>query len=139
MLSPAGPYRAAYDAALRGSAALRASMGGQVRLYVEVPANAPLPYVVIGQDQVVTEDLGCVLQAEATTTINLWSRTAPLDQGAQARAMAAAVIETLGASFPIAGWDVDEVTVESESYVTDPDQSTHGTVILRHLLTQQVA
>lgn len=141
MNSPAGPWKVAYEAVLRASAALRTAMDlPQARIYTDVPEKAKLPYVVIGDDQVIPESgEGCADEAEIFTTINLWSRTAPPDKGVQARAMGAAVIAALATDLAVAGWDVDVWEVQSERYSTDPDQSTHGVIVFRHLLTEQVA
>lgn len=137
MRSPAAPYLAAVDAALRTSSALVAAMVGAARIYTEVPTNAPLPYVVIGRDEIQLEDLGdCGSEAEVTSVIGVWSRTDPPDKGAQARAIGKAIIAALNVELAIAGWDVDLWKVESERYSTDPDQSTKGIIELRYLLTE---
>jgi hypothetical protein len=140
MTSPAGPFKVAQEAALRASAALATAMGGTVRLYTEVPANAPLPYIVIGQDDVSLEPAGdCATEAEITSTLTLWSRTSPLDKGVQARAIGSAVIGALNAELTITGWDVDLWELQGESYSTNADQSARGVVVLHYLLTEQVA
>lgn len=139
MPSPAAAFRISEEAALRASAALAAAMG-VVRLYTEVPANAPLPYAVIGQHQVLLEVIeDCADEAEVFATIAIWSRPTTPDHGAQARAMGAAIIAALNAQLTITGWDVDLWEMQSERYSTDPDQSTRGVIELRYLLTQQVA
>ena len=138
MSSPAAAYHSAQDAALRASADLATAMG-TIRLYTEVPPNAPLPYVVLGQDQVLIENDDCADEAEVISTINIWSRVKPLDKGAQARAIGSAVIGALNLQLTVTGWDVDVWEVQSESYSTDPDQSSHGVLVLRHLLTKQTA
>lgn len=136
MPSPAQAYKTAQEAALRASAALAAAMGGTVRLYTEVPTGAVLPYVVLGNDQIILENGDCGMEAEVTSTVTLWSKAAPLDKGAQARAMGAAIIDALNLQLTVTGWTVDEWDVQSEQYLTDPDQSSKGVLILRHLLTQ---
>jgi len=109
-----------------------------VRIYTEVPTNAPLPYIVLGNDQVILEtNPGCTDEAEVTSTVTWWSRTAPLDKGAQARVMGSAIIDALNVELTVTGWDVDEWEVQSEQYFTDADQSTKGVVVIRHLLTEQ--
>jgi hypothetical protein len=138
MPSPAGPYKVAQEAALRGSAALETAMVGRLVIYTEVPTNAPLPYVVLGNDQVLQEP-GCATEAEVISTIGFWSRTDPRDKGVQARAMGSAMIDALNVQLVVDGWDVDEWEVREERYSTDPDQSTHGVLVIRHLLTSQAA
>lgn len=138
MPSPAGPYKTAQEAALRASSALATAMG-TVRIYTEVPADAKLPYIVLGNDQVLLENADCAMEAEVTSTVTAWSRTAPLDKGAQARAIGAAIIDALNLELTVPGWDVDEWEVQSEQYLTDPDQSTKLVLVVRHLLLEQVA
>jgi hypothetical protein len=138
--SPAGAFKTAQEAALRASADLKTAMGLTIaRIYTEVPANAPLPYVLIGQDQVLLDDEGCATEAEIFSTVGLWSRASPLDKGDQARAIGDAIIAALAVELTIVGWDVDLALMQSETYATDPDQSTHGTLVFHYLLTRQVA
>ncbi len=139
MGSPAGPFKVAQEAALRASAALPPLMDGKVRIYTEAPPNAPLPYILIGEDQILLENSVCADEAEIFATVNLWSRTTPLDHGVQARAIGSEVITVLNQQLSLSGWTVDEWTVQSERYVTDPDGSSHGIITLQYLLTEIVA
>lgn len=140
MPSPAGPYKVAQEAALRTSSALAMAMGPVLRLYTEVQPDAKLPYVVLGNDQILIEtNPGCADEAEVISTVTWWSRTSPTDKGVQARAMGSAIIDALNVQLTVAGWDVDEWEVQSEQYLTDPDLSTKGIAVIRHLLTEQVA
>jgi hypothetical protein len=140
MASPAGPYKVAQEAALRASADLASAMGGTLRIYTEVPANAPLPYLVIGQDEVRQDKSGCAVEAEVTSTVTLWSRPSPLDKGAQARAMGAAIVEALGVDLIVSGWDVMVLENQlSEQYTAQADQSTRGALTFEYLLTEQGA
>ncbi len=143
MASPIGSYAAARTAALRASPELLAAMQlpGEPNIYVEVPANAEVPYLVLGPVHLVslTDDDACAAEAELVDTINLWSKTSPLDEGAQAIAMGDVVLDILGLSLVVAGWDVAERVIEQAIYLPDPDQSTRGTIEIRWLLTRQVS
>lgn len=139
MASPAGPYKVAQEAALRASGALTTAMGGTLRIYTEVPTGAVLPYIVLGNDQILIENSDCAAEAEVFSTLGVWSRKSPLDKGAQARAIGSAILDALNLQLTIPGWDVDEWEVQSEQYSTDPDQSTKGVLTMRYLLTEQVA
>lgn len=139
MGSPAQPFKVAQEAALRASSDLTTAMGGKVRIYTEVPPNAPLPYIVIGGDQIILENDVCADEAEIFSTVNLWSRTNPLDHGVQARAIGSEVITALNQQLNLSGWTVDEWTVQSERYVTDPDGSSHGIITFQYLITEIVA
>lgn len=138
MSSPKAAFSAAQDAALRGSAALATAMGtGGKGILTEVPANQAPPYVVQGEIQVLLENDPCADEAEVFSTVHVWSRTSPLDHGAQAGAMGAAMIAALNAQLTLTGWTVDEWELQSEGYSTDPDQSTHGVLVFHYLLTKQ--
>lgn len=136
MTSPAAPFHAAQEAALRASAALATAMG-VLKVYTVVPANATLPYLVIGDDTVVPEFGGCVEESEITATVSWWSKPAP-PQPDQARTMGAAIINALATDLTLIGHVIDEYEVEAETYSTDPDGSTHGRAIFRYLLTETV-
>lgn len=139
MPSPASPFKAAQESAIRGSAALTAAMGTAGKgILTEVPTNQPTPYVVLGDNQVLLENHDCAAEAEVFATVHVWSRTVPLDKGAQARAMGAALIAALNKQLTLAGWDVDEWELQDERYVTDPDNSTHAIITFHYLLTEQV-
>lgn len=137
----AWPFKAAQEAALRGSAALQAAVGQpRPKVDTEPPANNKAPYVIIGNDTITPiRHEGCADEAEVTSEINWWSLPDPPDRGAQARAMGAAITGALGEAFAVEGWDVDEWEVETLRYVTDPDGSTHGTAVMTYQLTEQVA
>jgi hypothetical protein len=139
MPSAAEAFATAQEAVLRASTDLQTAMalgGGKVRLYDEIPVNAPVPYVSIGERQtLIVQHPDC--EAEVFATVQWWSRKDPLDKGVQARAMGAAIIGALLAQLTLDGWDVDEWEIDSESYSTDPDQSTHGRAVFHYLLTEQ--
>jgi hypothetical protein len=140
MNSPAAPFKAAQKAALRGSAALLSATGlAKPRVLTEVEPNEPVPYTVIGQVQVLLEENElCADEAEIFATVDWWSRTTPRDEGAQAQAMGAAIIAALNAALAVTGWEVVVWELQSETYVTDPDQSTHGQAVFHYLLTEIV-
>lgn len=143
MHSPAGPFKVSQEAALRASSALAVIMSAPSpqpvsRIYTEVPINAAMPYIVLGDDQVLLENYICANQAEIYSTVHLWSMTSPLDKGAQARAMGSEIIGILNQALALDGWVIDEWELESERYVTDPDGSTHGFIAFHYQLTQLV-
>lgn len=139
MAKPALAYKVAEEAALRGSAGLIAAMGlPQVRLYVEVPENAPLPYVVHGQHEVQTEDYGdCGKAHEVVSTVQWWATTVGAVKGSDVvRAMGAEIVGVLMSEFAIDGYATVLVEEEdSETYGTDPDGSSRGRVVVRREIT----
>lgn len=138
MASPARAFKTAQEAALRGSSALATAMGGTVRLYTEVPTNAPLPYIVIGQDEIddVSVD-GCGGAHTITSTVQWWTKIVGTTKGAEAaRQIGDAVIAALFTELSITGHVTVLVDMEErESYATDPDQSSRGRVAFRYETT----
>lgn len=137
MPSPAIPFKAAQAAALRGSAALAAAMGGVVRLYTEVPAKAPLPYVVVGADEIDDLSDGCGEAHSIVATVQWWTQMVGAVKGSDAaRAMGSAIIAALLTELAIAGHDTVLAVMEGpETYGTDPDQSSRGRVSIRYETT----
>ena len=143
MLSPAAAFNTAREDLIRNASGLAAAMGlAVVRLYVEPEEDAPLPYILHGEDDIdVTGDDDCGHEAEVTATVKWWSKakgTQALDKGAQARAIGAILVDVLVDDFAVTGWVIHEAELLSEGYSTDPDQSTRGRLVVRYLLTQAI-
>lgn len=138
MSSPALAFKVAEEAALRGSEALRLAQGGeQVRLYVEVPKNAPLPYVVIGQHEIDPIFGGCGEAHSIVSTVQWWTKDVGERKGSEAvRLQGDAIIAALHVELAIAGHETVLVEMEEpESYGTDPDHSSRGRVAFRYETT----
>lgn len=138
MSSPALPFKVSEEAALRASAALKAAMGlTEVRLYTEVPKNAPLPYVVIGQHEIDDLSDGCGGAHSIVSTVQWWTKEVGVSKGSTAvRQQGAAILAALFEELTIVGHKTVLVEMEEpESYGTDPDQSSRGRVVLRYETT----
>jgi hypothetical protein len=124
------------EAMLRSSTALRAAMGlDKARIYNgPVPANAVLPYVVLGEDQILGDDIECAESAEIHSTVHVWSRPEP-PTAAEAKRIGDTLIGLLKRPLVVGGYVVDEWQLESARYNTDPDGSTHGWLSFRYLIT----
>jgi hypothetical protein len=139
MADLAAGFHAAQETALRGSAALKTAMGlPSARIYTVVPKDVLLPYVLIGEDQVLYDQSGCAGEGEIFATVNWWSKPTVPDV-TQSRAMGAAILTALVGALTISGHDVDEYELQDMTYATDPDGSTHGRAIFHYLTTEQVA
>lgn len=139
MSDPSLALQDAIDAALRASTEMAAAMGvNVVRLYsMTAPVDAPFPYVVIGEDQVVDDSTECADSSEVFTTIHVWSRVEDDVKASrrQAKTMAGAVRATLKAPLAVAGFDVVLQEFETTRHLTDPDGRTaHSVVEHRFLL-----
>jgi hypothetical protein len=141
MDSPAAPFKLAEEAALRGSVALQTAMGLSLpRIYYEVPENAPLPYVALGDHEVDDDSDGCGEAHTIVTTVKWWTKIIGEVKGSDAaRQMGAAIILALLRQLAIEGhvtvlWEMEV----PERYGTDPDQSTWGRVTFRYETTALV-
>lgn len=134
MSDPASALLTTLEATLRGSAALATAMGGSVRLYAgPIPTNAPLPYVAIGDDQVIDDSDECQDGSEIFAKVHAWSRPEP-PSATQARSIAAAVRAALKAPIALEGFETVEWAFVDALHLTDPDGSTHVVLTFRYLV-----
>ncbi len=61
--------------ALAASTDLATVMGGTLRLYQDVPADADFPYLTIGESQLVPDLAECIDGSEVFPVIHVWSRS----------------------------------------------------------------
>ena len=135
MADPAAAYHAAQDAALRGSSDLAALFpGGVVRLYSVVPQNAPLPFIRIGDDQIVEDGDECVSASEIYSTVHVWTKPDP--PGVQlGRQIAGIIRETLAPDLPILGFDTVLANFLDARHLTDPDGTRHAVLSFHFCVT----
>lgn len=139
MSDPAVALQNAIETTLRASAALKTAMGlATVRLYtMSAPTNAPFPYVVIGEDQILDDSTECLESSEAITTVHAWSRVDGdvAVSRTQAKAMAGVIRSALKALTGVSGFEVTLADFESSRHLTAPDGLTaHSVVSHRFLL-----
>lgn len=138
MSDPSLALQNAMEAALRASPALAEAMGGRVRLYtLSAGDNAPFPYIVIGEDQIIDDETECAASSDAFTTVHVWSRVEDdvSASRAQAKTIAGIVRTILNAPLPLAGFVTTEWRFETARHLTDPDQRTaHSVVEHRYLI-----
>ncbi len=77
--------------ALSSSVALQAVIGAPARVYDRVPANAVLPYMTVGADEIRDESTDVTDGAEVTSMVTCWSAVSK----AEAKAIAAIAITIL--------------------------------------------
>jgi hypothetical protein len=133
MSDPAEAIFDGIEAALRASAALATATGNPLRIYDVVPANALLPYVVIGDDNIVGDDTVCAPASEIFATVHAWSKSEP-PSSRQARQMGAAIRAALTAQLTLTGFEVIDWEFQGALYNTDPDGSTHGRFIFHYFV-----
>jgi hypothetical protein len=136
MADPAAAFHAAQDAALRGSAELAALWAPDVaRIYSVVPQNAPLPFIRIGDDQVLEETTECVSASDLYATVHVWSKPDPPDVqlGRQIAGVIRDILTNQG--MLIAGFDLVIATYVDTRHTTDPDGSSHAVLTFQYGLT----
>lgn len=132
-------FPAAQEAALRGSVALRQAMGLAVAVIFDaLPENQPVPYVVIGEDQILDDSDECQNGSEIYSTVHFWSKPEP-PSSAQARSMATALRAALNADLAIVGHETVLHAFEDMQFKTDPGGVTHGIIVFRYLTTPSEA
>jgi hypothetical protein len=133
---PGAAYHAAQDAALRGSAALAAFWpGGVARIYGVVPHNAPLPYIITGDDQILEDSDECVSASEINANVHVWTKPEPPDVqlGRQIAGQVRAILAD--EALVIAGFDLVMAQFVDTRHVTSPDGSSHAVLGFRYLVT----
>lgn len=138
MSDPSLALQNAIEAVLRGSQDLAEAMGlATVRLYtLSAPTDAPFPYVVIGEDQIVDDETECAASSEAFTKVDVWSRVEDdvSASRAQAKAIAGVVRPLLNTALPLNGFVTTEWRFETARHLTDPDRRTAHSVVEHRFL-----
>jgi len=133
---PGAAYHAAQDAALRGSSALAALWpNGVARIYSVAPHNAPLPYLIIGDDQILEDSDDCVSASEINSNVHVWTKPEPPDVqlGRQIAGLVRSILADAG--LPISGFDLVLAQFVDARHLTDPDGSSHAVLAFRYLVT----
>lgn len=129
----------AQEAAIRGSSAvIAAATWTEPRVYRVIPTNAALPYIKLGEDQVIDDSDECQEGSEIFSTVHVWSRP-ETPQALEARRIAAALRLTLNADLAIAGHDLVLHAFETALFTTDPSGDTHAILTFRYLTTPSEA
>lgn len=121
---------------LSADAAVLAALGGadaSRRIYDRVPSKYVLPYITIGEIQIV-DDTHCEAAWEAFVTTHAWSEK--IGRG-EAQRIGAAIGEALDAELVIPGFVCVVWQFRTARYFTEPDGLTaHGLVEHRYLIDQ---
>lgn len=136
MSDPSEAIQNAIESALRGSAAVKSAMGlTTVRLYtliapVDAAGNAPFPHIIIGEDQIIGDDIECGAASEVAVTVHVYARAAtPAATRLQAKAIAGAVRTVLTAKLTLVGHEMIDWTYETTRHLKDPDGLTAHSVV----------
>lgn len=97
------------------------------RVYDDVPAGAAMPYVSLGPDQVVSDNVECIDGYEITIQIDAWSVTKGLPE---VKKVAEAVRQALNAyDLPLADNALVSIEHRQTRNLRDPDGVTNHAVI----------
>lgn len=137
MADPAVAFHAAQDAALRGSLQIAALFPGRlVRLYSVVPQNAPLPFIRIGDDQIIEDSDECSSGSEIFSAVHVWTMPDP-PSVSLGRQIAGLIRETLAPVLVIEGFDTILARFVDTRLATDPDGSSHAILSFHYFTTAQ--
>lgn len=131
MSDPSAAVQNAVEAALRAAAAVKSEFGGKTRLYtLSAPIDAPFPHVVIGEDQVIGDDVPCGAASTIIVTVHVLAReTTPAGSRLKAKAIAAAVRAALTVQLTVTGQQMIDWTFDGARHLTDPDGLTAHSVL----------
>lgn len=131
MSDPSVAIQNAIDAALRTAVAVKSEFGGTTRLYtLSAPVGALFPYILIGEDQIIGDDIECGAASEVAVTIHVFARSdTPAASRLKAKAIAAAVRTALTAKLTLTGHVMIDWTFETTRHLTDPDGLTAHSVL----------
>lgn len=131
MSDPSEAIQNAIEATLRADAAVKATFGGTTRLYtLTAPVGSPFPYILIGEDQVIGDDIECGPASEVAVTVHVYAREGtPAASRLKAKAVAGAVRKALTAQLTLVGHVMIDWTFESTRHLTDPDGLTAHSVL----------
>lgn len=136
MSGPDAALQEAVFSALKESQAVLAALGGadaQRRVYDRVPAKWVLPYITIGEIQIL-DDTHCEAAWEAFVTTHVWSDKVGKPE---AQLIAAAVGTALNAQLTLPGFVCVDWAFRDRRYITEPDGLiTHGVNTHRYLIDQ---
>jgi len=134
MSDPAVAFHVAQDAALRASADLALLFpDGRARVYSVVPQNAPMPFIRIGDDQVVEDSDECVSASEIFAQVHIWTEPDPPD--VQLGRQIAGIVRGLLRDLAVTGFDLVLGEFVDTRHLTDPDGSSHALLTFHYLLT----
>lgn len=108
-------------------------VGTAARVYDTVPEGAVFPYVQIGDDQIIGDDVDCAELSEVFTRIHVWSRAVGFPE---TKTIAGAIRARLRAvPLTLTGFTVTEVEFVQIQYLRDPDGLTrHAVIEIRFLI-----
>jgi hypothetical protein len=134
MPDPAAAFHTAQDEALRGSQELAALWpGGVVRLYSVVPQNAPLPFLRVGDDQIIDDGDQCATSSEIFSTVHLWTKPDP--PSAQLGRRIAGVLRTVLVALDLTDFDTEVQVFVDARHMTDADGSSHAVLTFHYFTT----
>lgn len=120
-------------AALLGNASLQGFFNGRPRVFDRVPKGAVLPYIQIGEIQIV-DDSDCIAAWEAYVTTHIWSEKPGKKE---AQALGKLVGPALNVELTIPGFVCTVFEFRDTRYLADPDGlTTHGVLTHRYLIDQ---
>lgn len=131
MADPSFSFQIGMADQLLGDPAVTAWVGNGV--YAEVPAQAELPYLSIGDDQIVGLDEVCKTASEIVAQVHVWA--AGSGRTLTARKIAGAVRTCLTAEFAVDGFEIVLGEFQGALHLDDPSGFiTHTVLTFRYLI-----
>lgn len=131
MSDPSVAIQNAVEATLRADTAVKAEFGGTTRLYTMVaPVGAPLPHIIIGDDQIIGDDTECGSADDIVVTVHVFARSdTPAATRLKAKAISGAVRTALNVELSASGLRVIDWNFEGARHPAEPDGLTAHSVL----------
>ena len=109
---------------LKADPAVAALVGD--RVFDIVRAGAIMPYISLGEDQIIPDGGDCFDAYDIRSTLHLWSRTVGFPE---VKRLAAAVDDALSDEIAVPGFHIIECGVIDTRFLRDPDGLTSHAVL----------
>ena len=98
-----------------------------------MPQNAPLPFIRVGDDQIIDDGDQCATSSEIFSTVHVWTKPDP--PGVTLGRQIAGVIRGLMVTLALPGFDTEVQMFLDTRHMTDPDGSSHAVLNFHHFTT----
>lgn len=135
MSEPSLELQGAIVAALKADAGLTALIAG--RVFDRTDPTAAFPYVVVGDDQVISAHADCLDgSTEVFASLHAWSRK---PGKVEAKRVAGAVVDALNQKpLTVNGYRLVSIEHDTTQHMADPDGITSHSVIVFHAFVDEV-
>jgi len=135
MSSPSWALQTAIFTALSADTNIKSVLGNPARIYDEVPREAAMPYLVIGDDKQSDWSTSTDTGAEHVLTLHVWSRARGRKES---KTIAEAVRAALDdANLSLTGHTLIDIKHQSQEFLRQTDGQTYHAVLKFRAVTEE--